>query len=72
MLTELKTVLDILIDKNQTGFIKGTYKGENIRIVYDVMKYTEISVIPDLLVLINLEKAFDSIFWTSVNLALNV
>ena len=37
-----KTVLDILIDKDQTGFIKGRYIGENIRIVYDIMKYTEI------------------------------
>ena len=37
----IKTVLDILIDKDQSGFIKGRYIEENIRIVYDILKYTD-------------------------------
>ena len=37
----IKLVKDKLIDKDQTGFIKGRYIGENTRLVYDLMKHTE-------------------------------
>ena len=35
--------------------------GENIRLLYDIMMYTDINDIPGLLLLIDFEKAFDSI-----------
>lgn len=56
----IKQVLDIIISNTQSGFIKGRYIGENTRFVYDLMSYTEIHEIPGLLVLIDFEKAFDS------------
>ena len=31
-----KTVLDKLIDFDQTGFISGRYIGENLRLIYDI------------------------------------
>ena len=37
----LKTVLPKIINENQTGFIKGRYIGENLRILYDTIFYTE-------------------------------
>lgn len=58
-----KKVLDKLIDSDQTGFISGRYIGENIRLIYDIMQYTEEQDIPGLLLLIDFEKAFDSISW---------
>ena len=58
-----KTVLDKLINLDQTGFISGRYIGENIRLLYDIMQYTEDHEIPGLLLLIDFEKAFDSISW---------
>ena len=38
-----------------------SFIGENIRLLYDIMKYTDINDIPGSLLLIDFEKAFDSI-----------
>ena len=57
----IKPILDILISDTQTGFIKGRYIGENTRLIYDIMNYTDINNIPGLLVLIDFEKGFDSL-----------
>lgn len=37
--------------------------GENIRLIYDIMNYTESKQIPGLIMLIDFEKAFDSVSW---------
>ena len=37
--------------------------GDNIRLVYDILQYTEEKDVPGLLLLIDFEKAFDSISW---------
>ena len=37
----LKQVIDKIINKDQTGFLKGRYIGENTRLIYDLMNYTE-------------------------------
>ena len=50
----------------QTGFIKGRFIGENTRFISDLMEYTELNKIPELLMLYAFEKAFNSISW-SVN-----
>ena len=63
----LKTVLPKLINEDQTGFIAGRYIGENIRNLYDILHYTEKNQIPGLLLLIDFEKAFDSISWTFIS-----
>ena len=44
----LKLVLDELIDKDQTGIIKGRFIGENTRLIYDIMSFTEQNDIPGL------------------------
>ena len=59
----LKSVLTKLISSDQTGFISGRYIGENTRLIYDVMRYTEDENIPGILLIIDFEKAFDSISW---------
>lgn len=59
----LKTVLSKLINEDQTGFISGRFIGENIRLLYDVINYTEKQEIPGMLLLIDFEKAFDSVSW---------
>ena len=60
-------VLDKLISTDQTGFIKGRYIGENTRLVYDLLQFTEENNIPGLLLLIDFEKAFDSLSWSFIN-----
>ena len=67
----IKTVLPKLINEDQTGFIKGRYIGENIRTLYDIFHYTEKFNIPGLLLLIDFEKAFDSVAWTFIYKVLN-
>ena len=57
----MKRVLDGIIEKIQTGFIKGKYIGESTRLIYDLMNHTEQNNIPGLLLLIDFEKAFDSL-----------
>ena len=66
----LKQVTDKIINKDQTGFLKGRYIGENTRLIYDLMNYTEQNNIPGLLLLIDFEKAFDSLSWSFVQKAL--
>ena len=62
----LKKVLNSIISETQSGFMKGRYIGENTRFIYDLMAYTEFKNIPGLLVLIDFEKAFDSISWSFI------
>ena len=62
----IKTVLSKLINEDQTGFIKGRYIGENIRNLYDLFHYTEKRNVPGLLLLIDFEKACDSVAWTFI------
>ena len=59
----IKTYLSQLISTTQTGFVSGRFIGENTRLIYDIIQYTEQHEIPGFLVLIDFKKAFDSIFW---------
>ena len=63
----IKKFLPYLINEDQTGFIKGRYIGENTRNLYDLFHYTEKHHIPGLLLLIDFEKAFDSVAWTFIS-----
>ena len=63
----IKQVLDKLISTDQTGFIEGRFIGENTRLVYDLLQFTEEKHIPGLLLLIDFEKAFDSVSWSFIN-----
>ena len=63
----IKAVLPHIINSDQTGFISGRYIGENIRTLYDLMNYTEKNNMPALLLLIDFEKAFDSVAWSFIH-----
>ena len=55
----LKIYLPVLINSDQKGFLQGRYIGENIRLLYDLMYYTENNDMPGLLLSVDFEKAFD-------------
>ena len=57
----IKAVLPNIINEDQKGFVTGRYIGEVTRLVYDLMEHTEKHQIPGLLLLIDFEKAFDSV-----------
>ena len=61
-LTErLKPVLESIIHTDQKGFVSGRYIGEVPRNTYDVLEYAKSRNRTGLLLLIDFEKAFDSI-----------
>ena len=49
----------------------GHYIGKNIRIIYDLLYYTEKENVPGLLLLVDFEKAFDSVSWFFINKVLD-
>ena len=59
----LKLMLSKIIHSDQKGFMKGRYIGENVR-------YTETEKIPGLLLMVDFEKAFDSVSWSFIQKAL--
>lgn len=67
----IKSVLPSIICTDQTGFIPGRFIGENIRLIYDILHFTEDKDIPGILLLIDFEKAFDSISWLFVDKVLS-
>ena len=65
-----QVLLPIELNKDQTGFIKGRSIVENIRIIYDMMKFTDEKNTPGLFLLMDFEKAFDSLSWNFLHTAL--
>ena len=59
----MKPSLPDLINYDQTGFIKGRFIGENIRLIDSVICYAKEKNIPGLLLFLDFEKAFDTIEW---------
>ena len=60
----LKKVLSILISKSQTGFMSGRFIGESTRLTYDIMHYVDKNNLQGMLMLIDFQKAFDSVSWS--------
>ena len=60
---QLEPLLPKLIHPDQTGFIKGRYIGENIRLISDIMDITLKRKIPGILISLDCQKAFDSLEW---------
>jgi exonuclease III len=67
----MKKMLPKIIHTDQKGFMAGRYIGENIRLLYDVLYYTEKENIPGMLLAIDFEKAFDSVSWSFIQKALS-
>ncbi len=59
----LQKVISKLVKKDQTGYIKGRYIGENIRNLYDIINISTLYNLPDMIVTLDFEKAFDSVSW---------
>ena len=68
----LETVLPNLVHSDQTGFIKGRYIGENIRLINDVMEHTKIEKKGGILISLDFKKAFDSLEWPLITKVLRL
>ena len=69
--SRIKKVLDTVISDSQAGFIKGRYIGDCNRLVYDLIKKAKAKNIPGLLILLDFEKAFDSLEWNFIEKTLS-
>ena len=58
----IRHTLDNIISNCQTGFIKGRFLSDSTRLIYNILHVTEKNNTPGLL-LIDFEKAFDSLSW---------
>ena len=56
-----ENILPKIIHENQSGFVKGRYIGENIRLIGDITDYYKEQNKTGLLLMLDFEKAFDSI-----------
>ena len=57
----MENVLTSIVHCNQTAYIKGRYIGESIRLITDLLQYTEENSICGILFSADFEKAFNSI-----------
>ena len=56
-----------LINEDETGYIKGRYIGQNIRLIDDVLKVTSLENLPGIAIFIDFKKAFDSVDWNFIH-----
>ena len=66
----LEKVLPKIINSDQTGYIKGRFIGENVRLIQDVMFYTKREEQPGIAIFLDFRKAFDTIEWNYLQTAL--
>jgi hypothetical protein len=59
----LQKVISSCVSEDQSGYIKGRYIGENIRLILDIIEYTNLKIDPGIIIFLDFEKAFDSISW---------
>ena len=59
----IKKFLGNVISPEQSGLISGRYIGDSTCLIYDLISIAEQKHIPGLLMLVDFEKAFDSISW---------
>lgn len=68
----IEKVLPQIIHSDQTGFVKGRYIGQNIRLINDILEQTKLQNIPGILLLLDFQKAFDTIEWSYIQNTLDL
>ncbi len=69
MVIRLQNVLPFIINEDKTGYIKGRFLGQNIRII---VYFTETEILPSLILTIDFKKALDLINWNYIGNALEL
>ena len=55
--SKISNVLPKLIHGDQTGYVKGRYIGQNIRLIQDIMKITSLENLPGMAIFIDFLKS---------------
>ena len=61
-----------LIHPDQTGFVNGRYIGQNIRLLGDIMEFSESKKFQGILLIVDFEKVFDTLEWSFISKTLEV
>ena len=61
----LQKVLPKIINNDQVGFVKGRQIVDAIRVIQDIMHYTDYKKLPGILLFVDFKKIFDSLEWFS-------
>ena len=65
-------VLPRLIHGDQTGYIKGHFIGQNVRLIADIIECTDTLDISGIALFLDFKKAFDSLNWNFIIKALEI
>ena len=68
----IEPILPNIIHSDQSGFIKGRYIGQNVRLLCDIMEYSDTNKLPGILLFRDFKKAFDSIEWKFIDKSLEL
>ena len=60
----LKSVIGFLVTSYQTAYVPGRFIGESVRLISDILEYTDNAEIPCYMLSADIEKAFDSVSHT--------
>ena len=66
----IEPILSKLVHPDQTGFIKGRYIGENVRLISDIMEHTQVNSTPGILISVDFKKSFNFLEWPCIQSAL--
>ena len=67
----IKPALDTIIHPDQKGFISGRYIGEVVRTVYDTLDFAKNNNKAGIILMVDFEKAFDSISFKFIEKCIN-
>ena len=70
--SRLDLIVQSLIHPDQTGFVKGRYIGENIRLISDIMEQTDRDNTPGIMLSLDFRKAFDTLDWSCIQHSLKL
>ena len=61
--SRIQRVIDKIINKTQTAYIKGRYIGLNARFMLDILEYSNITKKKGAIICLDFEKPFDTVDW---------
>ena len=62
----MQKIIDQLISKHQSEYIKGRFIGTNARTILDVLEYCSDNNHDGILLFLDFQKAFDSVEWNFI------
>jgi len=68
----MSPILPQLINEDQTGYVMNRLMGENVRVIHDLMHCADLGIIEGVLMLVDFQKAFDSLSWDFLQYTLEV